>query len=311
MKLFYLAKPRYGGWVTFTHHLAMQMSQRQVFKISATFEKKARQFGYGTWYQNVPPEFILSAGEALITAIDKHHYPLLPVFEGQSIVIHDPTELNFDTLKCLPKMKVITIRKTVQKLLKEVHGIDSEFMLHPFTAYHKTPNVERKGAVSLARIDYDKHTEIILEANKMLPDPVLLYGADNRIYAWHELNKLHYKKYYCGTLPKDYARVDRLLRGARYAVDMSSIHQDGAGTQYTFLEAIYAGTPLILNSKWFEGSKLEKLRPGVNCFAVKNAKELADIIINTPEAKRQEIANAAEQILKPHMESVKHATLTF
>jgi hypothetical protein len=33
-------------------------------------------------------------------------------------------------------------------------------------------------------------------------------------------------------------------------VDMSSIKGDGGGTQYTFLEAIYMGCVLVLNSKW-------------------------------------------------------------
>ena len=35
-------------------------------------------------------------------------------------------------------------------------------------------------------------------------------------------------------------------------VDLSQLPNDGGGTQYTFLEAIYNNSAIILNRKWIE-----------------------------------------------------------
>ncbi|MBA3286096.1 MAG: hypothetical protein H0U27_13705 [Nitrosopumilus sp.] len=35
-------------------------------------------------------------------------------------------------------------------------------------------------------------------------------------------------------------------------IDLSEIPHDGGGTQYTFLEAIYNNSAIVLNRKWIE-----------------------------------------------------------
>ena len=49
--LIYMAKPIYGGWVTFTAHLSLK-TDSNILKISKKNEKCKRSYGYGTFYQN-------------------------------------------------------------------------------------------------------------------------------------------------------------------------------------------------------------------------------------------------------------------
>ena len=64
----------------------------------------------------------------------------------------------------------------------------------------------------------------------------------------------------------------------KFLVHMSTIKNDGGGTQYTFLEAIYEDCILILNNEWI--SKGSLFQSGVNCIGVSNEDELANIINN-------------------------------
>ena len=50
--LLYLAKPTYGGWVSFTAHLSLKYNL-PLYKIGKTTEKKLRPFGYGVEYRNI------------------------------------------------------------------------------------------------------------------------------------------------------------------------------------------------------------------------------------------------------------------
>ena len=113
---------------------------------------------------------------------------------------------------------------------------------------------ERRLACSISRVDWDKYTHVIAEANEILGDAghVAIYGQENRIYTYHKLDKERpgWRKHYKGTFPiTRYASVN-LARQHQFVVDMSAISKDGGGTQYTFLEAIDAGSTLIMNSKW-------------------------------------------------------------
>ena len=44
MNLIYMAKPTYGGWVSFTAHLANKYNFK-IYKITKRTEKKCRKFG--------------------------------------------------------------------------------------------------------------------------------------------------------------------------------------------------------------------------------------------------------------------------
>ena len=57
---------------------------------------------------------------------------------------------------------------------------------------------------------------------------------------------------------------------------MSTIKNDGGGSQYTFLEAIHNRCILVINKGWLK--RESHLIPGINCIAVENEHELAHII---------------------------------
>jgi len=303
MKIFYLAKPTYGGWVTFTSHLVLS-GKFPLFKISKKLEKSNRNFGYGVSYQNVPVDLLKNFGkDVVIAAIDKSGYFALDyVQDGATIIIHDPTELKEEVVKHLPRLKVICIRRTVQNLLKEKFGIDALFMYHPYS-FPKCEKClveeKRSGGVSVSRIDFDKHTDIILDANEILKEPIEIYGKANTLYVYHKLGLERFNKSYKGSFKKSFSSIADILHGKEFMVDMSVIKNDGGGTQYTFLEAIHHGAVLILNKGWFEIDS-NKLIPGFNCLVAKNGEELADLIKNTDKLSLEKIKENAKLILKEH-----------
>ena len=297
--LLYLAKPVYGGWVTFTAHLSHKL-KAPIHKITTRTEKNQRDFGYECGYRNISLEDALLLKNVIITALDKHYWQYLPYFSSDTkIVIHDPTECKFskkvgnplvqstekNEIPVLNKMKVITIRESVQEYLMNKFQIPSEFMPHPFFSY-EIPKLKGLGykCVSIARIDFDKNTDILLKANRLLTNKknhVYLFGAENRLYVHHKLKDFDIDKYWKGRFPKNLSPVydgKSILKDAKYMIDMSTIKEDGGGTQYTFLEAIYHDCILILHNEWI--SKGELFQSGVNCLGVSNETELAELLTN-------------------------------
>ena len=144
MDLVYLAKPIYGGWVTFTAHLSLKYGCN-VYKITKRGESKKRDYGYNVSYQNLRIDQLLEKGNIMITACDKHYWKYLHLFpKNTPLVIHDPTELKGKE-NPLPKLlhhfKIITIRDSVYTFLKNTYNIESELKLHPFYEYEKKNNL--------------------------------------------------------------------------------------------------------------------------------------------------------------------------
>ena len=300
--LFYLAKPIYGGWISFTAHLSLK-HDLPIYKVGNRTETKERDYGYGTTYRNVAISDIPK--NIVITAVDKNYYDILHHFpNGTFIVIHDPSEVTKKTapvlLEHLKRFRIITIRKSVQDYLMERFGFYSEFYIHPFYAYPFERDPHPTKAVSISRIDFDKHTDILLEANKRLPksQAISLYGAANLQYVFFKLQGLHFHDYYKGKFDKTFEALNDILKDAKWMADMSVIKQDGGGTQYTFLEAIYQGCALIINSRWVSGFKTP-FEDGKNCFVVSDGQELADLLKRNPSTKR--VTEAAKEILAPHL----------
>jgi len=314
--LLYLAKPIYGGWVTFTAHLSKKY-EWPIYKITKKTEKNKRDYGYDCQYQNLCLADVLALDNILITAVDKHYWSFLHLFpEDTEIVIHDPTECKssksgnplIDGLSpVLPSFKVITIRESVQNYLSETFQIDSKYLRHPFYNY---PKSNKKGlgynAVCISRIDFDKNTDIILKANMLIKDKknhIYLFGAENRIYVHHKLNKLNIGEYWKGKFPKNLEPTyedKSILKDAKYMVDMSIIKGDGGGTQYTFLEAIYQDCVLVLHEEWVNKGSL--FVSGVNCIVVSNEEELANFMNNgIPEELYDTILKNSKKIIEDHL----------
>ena len=301
MQLLYLAKPIYGGWVTFSANLA-KINNTFIVKLGKRTETtrdinkikipKFREYGYGIKYRNFLLSDLLSLypnDDILITAIDKnyHHYLDKLPLEKVTLIIHDPTEIKKCILPYLPKMKkIITIRQLVNQYLNKME-ISNEFIIHPFIEQKITIDRDRKtGAVSVSRIDWDKHTDILLECNKLLDNNKIdIYGDKNDIFVYNKLRKLDSMKEddinsnYHGRFPKDNDFLSNILIPKKFMIDLSRIKNDGGGTQYTFLEAINHECCLILHKDWVNvpGSIW---KDGVNCLAINTEIELKEILDN-------------------------------
>ena len=314
--LLYLAKPVYGGWVTFTAHLSKKYSW-PIYKITKKTEKNKRDYGYDCQYQNSCLADILALDNILITAVDKHYWSFLHLFpKDTEIVIHDPTECKSSKSEnpliqglnpVLQNFKVITIRESVQNYLSQTFQIDSKYLRHPFYNY---PKSDKKGlgynAVCISRIDFDKNTDIILKANQLIKDKknqIYLFGAENRIYVHHKLKELNIGEFWKGKFPKNLEPTyedKSILKDAKYMVDMSIIKGDGGGTQYTFLEAIYQDCVLVLHEEWTNKGSL--FVSGVNCIVVSNEEELAKVMnVGIPEELYDIILQNSKKIIEDHL----------
>lgn len=316
LDIVYLAKPRYGGWATFIVYLMHSLREHdwdvRLFRVTKTNEGKDRDFGYGITYQNINTDSFEELRNPFIAAVDKHHVDALaefcrPEMPDAKVVIHDPNDLKNGVHTYLYNFDVVVLRKTMQVYLEEHCGIDAAWRRQPFYRYPvewKTPEEDKKGAVATSRIDFDKYTHLIVQANKMLEDkgidPVALWGKYSRPYVFHTLDKLDidWRKFYKGAYDQSFEAVHDIFDPVKFLVDMSVIVGDGSGTQATFLEAIHSGVTCILNTGWFtEG--IEVLEPDKNCLAVKDEKELADLIESDPDVSK--INREAEKIFDLHV----------
>ena len=71
-----MAKPIYGGWVTFTAHLSLKYNY-ELFKVGKRTEPNKRDYGYGIEYKNMRIDDLLEKNNLLITAVDKHYWKYL------------------------------------------------------------------------------------------------------------------------------------------------------------------------------------------------------------------------------------------
>lgn len=312
--LVYMAKPTYGGWVSFTAHMALKYNFK-IYKIAKRTEKlkdgkpRMRKYGYGAFYQNIHIEDLKKLPNILITAIDKNYYNYLNDLinvNNIKIVIHDPTEVKKNSCKevldFITKVHVFTIRRSVQKFLLEKYNIKSEFKYHPFYEYHTSETDTKNGCASISRIDFDKHTEIILKANGLLKSGFIdIYGAKNDRYVYFKLNKLgNFDKYYKGSFKKDFEVLDNILHNKKFIVDLSIIKNDGGGSQYTFLEAIHQKCVLILHEEWVKNYKTV-FKNNYNCLIVSNENDLVDILNNSNSINIKKLIKNSKKLLEPHI----------
>ena len=82
-------------------------------------------------------------------------------------------------------------------------------------------------------------------------------------------------------------------------IDMSAIKGDGAGSQYTFLEAIYHRNILILSKAWTSGLSSE-FKHGINCLIVETAEDIKELIDDDIDI--ESILINADKIIEKHIE---------
>lgn len=309
INLVYMSPNPFGGWVTFTSHLAKGLGRKCLLrKVRKKTERTYRDFGYGLSYNNIAVEDLLNLDmPTLITAVHKSEVEnAVKLLEaGAWIVIHDPNE--FHLLDIVPdRSKVITIRKSVAKQIPESTLIPHPYQRSISSAALAPPAKRRKRAVSVARIDFDKNTHILLGANRLLPEgkKIELHGFENRLYGKFKLMK-QFPEWEQVQSTHKFDRVQHaapeLCSKATYAVDMSIIKDDGGGTQYTFLEAMDGGAVNVLNCGWIMPKG--EMVPNLNCLTVEGPEDLAKVIQRMPSSLAL-IQEQGYKLLKRHDASV-------
>lgn len=308
VKLFYLADARFGGWVTYTVHLyrALRQAGHRVglFKIGSREETKSRPFGQGVMYRNVDLDAALSMpGKSLIVAATPAYIKtaIAILDRGGQIVVHDPAELKPDVCDAIAGRKVVIIRESNVENLASVGAIPV-LIPHPYVSiFDKLPSSERPNrAVAFSRIDWDKNTHLIAEANAQLPpeSQVEIWGAENSMYSHHKIDSKFpkWRERYRGRFAPDFGEGARIASTADFAVDLSTIAKDGGGTQYTFLEAWDAGAVQILHSKWRIGDRMDDV-----ALFVTDAQELAALLeAGIPQKKRKAFVSRGRELVASH-----------
>jgi hypothetical protein len=279
--LFYLSPNPYGGWVTYTSHLMKSLRSVGVtpnlFKVRPRTEKNVRPFGYGEFYRNL----------SLQDAVDRPHKKLIVAaaknfrtetialwLKDAGLVVHDPTELKNLPPDVTERNSIVVVRQIGLRALPK-----ATFIRHPYVRVADAWTAGRDNwAISVSRVDFDKHTEILLEANRLLDKDrrISIRGFENRIYTRFKIVP-HYPEWEQskGHFDRNQQQAFDLLSRHLFNVDMSEIKGDGGGTQYTFLEAWDAGAINIINWKWMENSPVDDMAPGNNCLAVAGPTDLA------------------------------------
>ncbi len=273
----------YGGWVTYTAHLLKAFGQTgikpKLYEVKEREERNTRPFGYGEYYRGITMEHALELCKTevvLLSAVNKKQNPdATTLFNaGAYIVCHDPTDIRDmpDTL-LENQERCIVIRKEMLE-----HLPNAKFIPHPYVRVLSNTNQDTSLrpnlCTSTSRIDFDKYTEIPVEANRLLPEHkhVKIMGFENRIYS---------KKHLVADYPEweqskvKYSRTEGFavyeLSKATFMLDLSDIKGEGGGTQYTTLEAWDAGAVCILNRNWMKPGG--QLVDGVNCFTIEGSEE--------------------------------------
>jgi glycosyltransferase involved in cell wall biosynthesis len=318
---FFISNYMYGGCLTFTAHLLHTLNRKKVFRIAKKIEKRKKNFGYGIRYQNVPLEYLDSVDNIFITDMFQHFECLEKIRrikeeKGKevTIVVHDPGEIFRFNEPYLKYWNIITIRKSMQQYLRDKYGIESKFIYHPFYPYP----IQQEGdidddvqgenkkmqAVSISRIDFNKNIEIILDANKRArKNLVKIYGWANKEYVSEQLDTVAFNQYYQGKYAKSFDATSTILKKAKFMIDLSSLPNDGGGTQYTFLDAVYHDCAIILNRQWIENVDREyrDFKEGENCYAVSNSEELRELLDGEENIDTTKIVQNARKLLVRHI----------
>ena len=118
---------------------------------------------------------------------------------------------------------------------------------------------------------------------------------------------MDFDKHYHGMFDKSFGQVSSILTKPKFMVDLSEIPNDGGGTQYTLLEAIYNDSAIILNRKWIEtvDKKYRDFREGYNCYAVSNEQELSELVNGGKNIDTTKVMYNASKLMQRHINAAK------
>lgn len=238
--------------------------------------------------------------------------------EKRFIVLHDPAE-PMTLLGKIGLNGIITISKKNAKTFRELTDLKVYYTIHPYKRWsneERNKRLERKKkyTISTSRVDFDKYYENILRAvdQGLLKNYRIHTGHVNRLYAYFTLDKKNVTKvdwktkYYIPHVVGGFEFNRKGYRSvydtARCFIDLSFIKNDGARSQYTFLEAFDFGVPIVLSERWDPENKYWK--DGYNCVKV-DPTSVESIVkgikrVNEDEDLRQVLIANGEKRLKKH-----------
>lgn len=297
----YLAKAKYGGWPTFTRHLCAALQSAGCSPMlrtsSKVFESEKRDFGFGLSHRRCPVQDMQPNGRpVIIAAADRDHAEEAAwlVRNGAFIVVHDPAEKH---LADMPPERTVVIRRSMKRRLPS-----ARLIVHPYQrkfAHDPQRNWAGQAPLAQSRIDFDKYTHMILEAND-LGAGVRIIGAANRMYVHFKLAE-RWPLFDPEAFPRTADAGAMLCRSASACVDMSAIKNDGGGSQYSFLEAWDAQAPLIINRQWLRGFADDEMQEGRNCLAADSGAEIKahlDMLQREPSVAQRLTRNGEEDLLQ-------------
>lgn len=307
VNLYYLSGNNYGGWVSYTLHLieALRAAEAdiQLWKIGNRTEDFERVFAKTSYkYRNTTLDDALARrGKHLIVVLAKNQVEAgeaLMKKKRARIIVHDAVEGRF--YDDLPFKRPFLVRANLVE-----HYPDGIFIPQPFhRAYKNLDNLSAHNrrplnAVSLSRIDFDKNTDILLEANEKLQKvfKIDIRGFENRLYTkFNILPRFPYWEQSKRAFSNDINSGSHIARESKFMVDLTEIKGDGGGTQYTYMEAMDAGTICVVHTSW-----LDKKGPMKNIgIPVSNADELASLLRDRGLSKFWTNVEAGYKLLNKH-----------
>src|SRR5206468_3109717 len=171
-ELLYLHKYLDGGARTFTIHLMHKLPRYIVYRVYKQTESELYNFGYGLFYKNISEKDITKMRNSAIVIFKEKFLHVLKSLKNPTLTIHGEVDISIKSIPHIRDLKIITTRKALQKHLKEKYDLDSIFKFLPFYPYTVFSYPSHKGAVSISRISPEKNIDMIVEANKILDNPV-------------------------------------------------------------------------------------------------------------------------------------------
>lgn len=327
--IFSLQKPvAYGGSTTYIAHLAQSLLLQGwmpiIVRVAARNAREPQPFTHGFTCLHLTLDAAVAMalehkGRALIgyTAWKTDEAAIRAlVAAGVPTVVHDPVELMQPFVELIKKHQVrcVCIRPWGEAHVR-AQGIEhAQFIPHPYVPVGPLDLEEKHHAITMGRIDFRKHTEIVCEANRDHLnefEKVQIYGAQNRMFTahildvrfpgWRDNHRAAGRKgaTASGAFAPTADAAVRLAASACFAVDLTVIRDgDGDGSQYAFLEAWDGGAGLIIHRGWLVRGNGE-MQDGVNCIAVGNAVELTDAL-RTGFAATEKLRAQGKRALETH-----------
>jgi len=298
--LFYNAFRNPNGTITITNHIAMMFrAMGEEVRIYRMVGKPGKSKPLTTVGGPLAREITLDTAIEIVNhtpslmvhymhdGSDKQEYAVELVRRtGLPFIIHDHRGLKPEMLDAAKhyNARIVFIRDPLRKRFNEESNIhyDTIFLKHPYIRHEDVDCKIKYNAVSLGRVAREKKIEMVCEANRLLHgDKIMIAGAEtDRIYSHFTLDK-NYPEWKNYRIKEPGTDQYALCCSTKFSIDMTEFKGDGGGTQYTFLEAMDAGSELVLNSSWMKFRNSE-MQDGYNCVSVGSPIELAGVVMKQP-----------------------------